>query len=147
MKKTTPVADIMSRYIVAVTPSTSVLDIKSLFDTNPFHHLPVVDKGKLMGIISKIDVYHVTHCDTLFRSKPDQDFNNRLLKSLLAEEIMSKHLVVLSPTDTVVEAAALFSKNKYHALPVIDDGKFVGIVTTYDLLEYAYHDVLLPVLM
>jgi CBS domain-containing protein len=147
MKKTTPVADIMSRYIVAVTPNTSVLEVKSLFDNNQFHHLPVVEKGKLMGIISKIDVYHVTHCDTLFNSKPDQEFNNRLLKSILAEEIMSKHLVVLAPTDTVVEAAALFSNNKYHALPVVDNGKFVGIVTTYDLLEYAYHDVLLPVLM
>jgi acetoin utilization protein AcuB len=147
MKKTTPVADIMSRYIVAVTPNTSVLEVKSLFDNNQFHHLPVVEKGKLMGIISKIDVYHVTHCDTLFNSKPDQEFNNRLLKSILAEEIMSKHLVVLSPTDTVVEAAALFSNNKYHALPVVDNDKFVGIVTTYDLLEYAYHDVLLPVLM
>jgi CBS domain-containing protein len=147
MKKTTPVSDIMSRYIVSVTPNTSVLDIKSLFDANQFHHLPVVEKGKLMGIISKIDVYHVTHCDTLFRSKPDQEFNNRLLKSILAEEIMSRHLVILSPDDSVVEAAALFSKNKYHALPVVDNGKFVGIVTTYDLLEYAYHDVMLPVLM
>lgn len=147
MKKTTPVSDIMSRYIIAVTPNTSVLEVKSLFDANQFHHLPVVDKGKLMGIISKIDVYRVTHCDTLFRSKPDQEFNNRLLKSILAEEIMSQHLVVLSPDDTVTEAAALFSKNKYHALPVIDKDKFVGIVTTYDLLEYAYHDVMLPVLM
>lgn len=147
MKKTTPVSDIMSRYIVAVTPNTSVLDIKSLFDANQFHHLPVVDNGNLVGIISQIDVYHVTHCDTLFRSKPDQEFNNRLLKSILAEEIMSRHLVILSPDDTVTDAAALFSKNKYHALPVVDNGKFVGIVTTYDLLEYAYHDVMLPVLM
>jgi CBS domain-containing protein len=147
MKKTTPVSDIMSRYIVAVTPNTNVLEVKALFETNHFHHLPVVDNGKLMGIVSKIDVYQVTHCDALFRSKPDQAFNDRLLKSVLAEEIMSKHLVVLSPTDTVVEAAALFSKNKYHALPVVDNGKFVGLVTTYDLIEYAYHDVLLPVLM
>jgi acetoin utilization protein AcuB len=147
MKKTTPIADIMSRYIVSTTPNTSVLEIKAVFDANPFHHLPVVDKGRLLGIISKIDVYHVTHCDTLFRSKPDQEFNNRLLKSILAEEIMSKHLVVLAPDDTVVEAAALFAKNKYHALPVVDKGKFVGIVTTYDLIEYAYRDHLLPVLM
>jgi CBS domain-containing protein len=147
MKKTIPVSDIMSRYIVAVTPNTSVLEIKALFDKNQFHHLPVVDNGKLMGIVSKIDVYQVTHCDALFRSKPDQEFNDRLLKSVLAEEIMSKHLVVLSPTDTVTEAAALLSKNKYHALPVVDNGKFVGIVTTYDLIEYAYHDVMLPILM
>jgi CBS domain-containing protein len=147
MKKTTPVADIMSRYIVAVEPNTSVLEIKALFDKNQFHHIPVVDNGKLIGIVSKIDVYQVTHCDALFRSKPDQEFNDRLLKSVLAEEIMGKQVVVLSPTDTVLDAAALFSKNKYHALPVVDNGKFVGIVTTYDLLEYAYHDVLLPILM
>jgi acetoin utilization protein AcuB len=147
MKKNTPIADIMSRYIVSTTPDTTVLEVKAVFDANQFHHLPVVDKGRLLGIISKIDVYHVTHCDTLFRSKPDQEFNNRLLKSILAEEIMSKHLVVLSPDDTVIEAAALFAKNKYHALPVVDKGKFVGIVTTYDLIEYAYRDHLLPVLM
>jgi acetoin utilization protein AcuB len=147
MKKNTPIADIMSRYIVSTTPDTSVLEVKTVFDANSFHHLPVVDNGRLVGIISKIDVYHVTHCDTLFNSKPDQEFNNRLLKSILAEEIMSKHLVVLSPDDTVVEAAALFAKNKYHALPVVEKGKFVGIVTTYDLIEYAYRDHLLPVLM
>ncbi len=147
MKKNTPISDIMSRYIVSTTPDTSVLEVKAVFEANSFHHLPVVDKGRLVGIISKIDVYQVTHCDALFRSKPEQDFDNRLLKSILAEEIMSKHLVVLSPNDTVVEAAALFAKNKYHALPVVDKGKFVGIVTTYDLIEYAYRDHLLPVLM
>jgi CBS domain-containing protein len=147
MKKTTPIANIMSRYIVSTTPDTTVLEVKALFDANQFHHLPVVDNDRLVGIISKIDVYHVTHCDTLFRSKPDQAFNNRLLKSILASEIMSKHLVVLSPNDTVVEAAGLFAKNKYHALPVVDKGKFVGIVTTYDLIEYAYRDHLLPILM
>ena len=56
-------------------------------------------------------------------------------------------LDVLSPTDTVVTAATHFTKNKYHALPVVENGKLVGIVTTYDLIEYAYNDHLMPVLM
>ena len=147
MKKSTPVSEIMSTSIISITPNTTVLEAKSLFEAHNIHHLPVLENGKLLGIVSKIDVYHVTHCDTLFRSKRDQEFNDRLLKSILAREIMSQLTVFLSPTDTVVTAASLFSTNKFHALPVVlDNGQFVGIVTTYDLIEYAYNDHLLFVL-
>jgi CBS domain-containing protein len=146
MKKSTPVSDIMSTSIISIALNTTVLEAKTLFETHNIHHLPVLENGKLMGMVSKIDVYHVTYCDTLFRSKRDQEFNERLLKSILANEIMSKLTVFLSPTDTVVTAASLFSKNKFHALPVVEKGRFVGIVTTYDLIEYAYNDHLLFVL-
>jgi CBS domain-containing protein len=147
MKKNMPVSEIMTRHVTTITPNTTVAQIKVFFDKNNFHHLPVIDDGKLVGIVSKMDIFKVTSSYALFRSKEDQDFNNRLMKSVLAEEIMNPQVVVLSPNDTVAEAAALFSKNKYHALPVVDDRKFVGIVTTYDLLEYAYHDVMLPILL
>lgn len=147
MKKNMPVSEIMTRYVTTITPNTTVAQIKVFFDKNNFHHLPVIDDGKLVGIVSKADIFKVTSAFSLFRSKEDQAFNDRLMKSVLAEEIMNPQLVVVSPNDTVAEAAALFSKNKYHALPVVDDRKFVGILTTYDLLEYAYHDVMLPILM
>ncbi len=138
MDITTPVSKIMTKNLVIATPNMTLDKVKTLFDTHAFHHIPVVEKDELKGIISRIDLFRVSHCVDLFHSKSNEELNNRLFKSLLAEEVMSPNTVVVSPDDTVSHAAALFHHNKYHALPVVEKGKLVGILTTYDLIAYAF---------
>ena len=145
MKNTALVSDIMTRYVTTVSPNMTADKIYELFHNNDsFHHLPVVDGEKLVGMISKIDVYRITHSIDLFHSKSNEAYNDQLLRSLLAEEIMTKDVVTLSPGDTVGKAAALFSQNYFHALPVVVEGKLLGILTTFDLIEHAYNEQLKP---
>ncbi len=140
MNITTPVSKIMTKTLVVATPNMTLDKVKALFDAHSFHHIPVVENDALVGIISRIDLYRVSHCVDLFHSKSNEEFNNRLFKSLLAEEVMSPNSVVISPNDPISHAAALFHRNKFHALPVVADGKLVGILTTYDLISYAFEN-------
>jgi CBS domain-containing protein len=138
MLNDTTVSDIMSRHLITVSPNTTLDQVNAIFDRYEFHHLPVVDGEQLVGILSRHDLEKVSHCEGLFTQSKDVAYNNRLLKSLLAEEVMTRQVVTLMPSDSVGWAANLFTKNQFHALPVLEKGNLVGLVTTYDLIEYAY---------
>ncbi len=146
MKNNVLISEFMTRYLITVTQNTNLDKVYDIFENNNIHHLPVVDGEALVGIISKVDVYKITHCISLFRSKSNEAYNEKLLRSLLAEEIMTKDVVVLSPSDTASRAAILFAQNKYHALPVVDNGKLVGIVSTLDMIELAFNERMKPTL-
>ncbi|MBL7816546.1 MAG: CBS domain-containing protein [Saprospiraceae bacterium] len=138
MNITAPVSDIMTKNLIVATPNMTLDKVKEIFDTHNFHHIPVVEEGRLRGILSKVDLYRVSHCLDLFHSKKNEEYNDQLFKSLLAEEVMSASTTVLSPNDTISYAAKLFNTNQFHSLPVVADEKLVGMVTTYDLIRYAY---------
>jgi CBS domain-containing protein len=138
MNKNAPVSEIMTTNLVVVSPNTTLEKVKELFETYAFHHVPVVNNHCLCGIISKSDLYRVSHSIDLFHSKSNEELNRRLFKSLLAEEVMASNAVVLSPDDTISHAVELLSLNQFHALPVVEGEKLVGILTTYDLIKYAY---------
>lgn len=66
------------------------------------------------------------------------------MRSLLVREVMVKQVAKLRPEDKIELAADIFRENLFHAMPVVDnDGKLKGIVTTFDLLNYAFNDLLL----
>jgi CBS domain-containing protein len=134
-----PVSEIMTRHLVTVSPNLSAKTAMAILQTHSMHHLPVVENDKLVGIISEVDILKITHCVGLLHSKQDVQFNEDILNSILAEEIMSAETVTLAPDDLLSKAAALFSSNKFHALPVVEGGKLVGILTTFDLIEYAFN--------
>jgi CBS domain-containing protein len=60
------------------------------------------------------------------------------MRSLLAEEAMTRQVATLDPDDSLEMAVGFFRENLFHALPVVDKDKLVGIVTTFDLLTHAY---------
>ena len=141
MNTAMPVSEIMTKTLIVATPDMTLDKVKRIFDTHTFHHIPVVENGCLRGILSKIDLYRVSHCLDLFHSKSNDEFNEKLFKSILVEEVMAANAVVLSPDDTISYAAKLFHRNHFHALPVVVGEKLVGMVTTYDLISYAYETV------
>ena len=135
----TPVSEIMTRRLVTVSPDDRVMKVKSLFEENKIHHIPVIDVvDQLLGIISKEDFlklsYHVS-VDTGGKS-----YSAKWYDSTKASEIMTKYPVSLDPDDTVGLAADIFMANKFHALPVVDNNQLVGIVTTHDMLLFAFQN-------
>ncbi len=135
----TPVSDIMTRRLITASADDRLIKVKSLFDENNIHHIPVVDEiDQLLGIISKEDFlklsYHVS-LDTGGKS-----FSEKWYDNTTASEIMSKYPVSLDPEDTVGLAADIFMANKFHALPVVDNDQLVGIITTHDILLFAFQN-------
>lgn len=132
----TPLKRIMSTNLVTVAPDTNAGDILNLFKKNAFHHIPVVEKDhKIIGLISKDDFYQLAY----------QLVNNSngvairtLSQALSASDMMTRSPLVLEPDDTVGLAADIFLANRFHALPLVEDGELVGIVTTHDLLKFAF---------
>ena len=137
--------DIMTTKVITVHLTTAMDVVSDIFEKHNIHHLPVVEKdGKVVGMISKSDYYQLQDSFTLFKRAAAERINRAIFRSLLAGEVMSKQVAVLNPDDTVLMAAGYFRENLFHAIPIVDEGcRIVGIVTTYDLLNYAFKDAVI----
>ena len=133
---------IMSSPVITVNIKDNMTVVRDIFEHNNIHHIPVLDpKRKLAGIISKSDYHKILHSLTLFKANKSEEYNNAVLQSLLVEDVMTQQLASLGVEDDISTAAAYFRENLFHAIPIVDeDGKLTGIVTTFDLLSYAFND-------
>lgn len=140
--KNTLLSEIMSSPVITVRTQDNMTVVKDLFSQNNIHHIPVLDQQhQLAGIISTSDYHKVLHSLTLFKSAQSEAYNQAVLKSLLVEDVMSRQLATLNTHDTIATAAAYFKENLFHAIPVMNQhGKLAGIVTTFDLLSFAFKD-------
>lgn len=128
----------MTTKLVTVTPETSAGSIQTIFRENDFHHIPVVDKGEaLIGIISKEDFFKVSYLmsyNTTGRTWTEKEY-----EALKARDFMTKFPLTLDPEDTIGLAADIVLANKFHSLPIVEDGKLVGMITAHDLLEFSFN--------
>ncbi|MCB0534075.1 MAG: CBS domain-containing protein [Lewinellaceae bacterium] len=126
-----PISTIMETDLVTVNPEETLLAVKKIFEQHSFHHLPVVRFKKIVGIISKTDFQHFTGG---LNHASEQEVSN-LLADKKAEDIMTKGLGKLEPDDRINVALEIFSKNWFHALPVVKNDELIGIVTTQDVIK------------
>ena len=108
------IREVMRTNVRTIKPSEPVSMAKELFRRYDIHHLVVVDKG-VAGVVNDHD----------FAGARDDD---------PVERIMSRHVVTIGPEETIRKAAAIMTGQGIGSLPVVDDEKLVGIVTTRDLL-------------
>ena len=131
--KSIPVRELMSREVVIVAPKDPIDRIEQQFLAYNIHHIPVVDEeGRLKGIISKGDLDRIKLAVDLYFTSNDE--------KVKAENIMTSEVACVGPDVTIGEAADIFMANIFHALPVLEDGRLVGILTTHDLLKYCFSD-------
>lgn len=137
----------MTTRVITVSPEDTMDKVQHIFEHNNIHHIPVVEDREVVGIISKSDYFKLLHGFTLFKANKSAAYNTAILRSLLAGEVMTKQLATLHPEDTLLMAAGYFKENLFHAIPIVDDkGKLVGILTTYDLINYAFSDTTINML-
>ncbi len=139
MKQDIPLSKIMTTDIITVNPHQTMNTVKEIFDAHNIHHIPVISKRKVVGMISKIDFFKIQHGISLFKDKEVDAYNNAILRSLFVSEVMTKQVAKLSVDDTIGIAVSMFKENFFHAIPIVDkEGNIAGIVTTFDLLNYAF---------
>lgn len=114
------VRDVMSTKLVTVGPGESARHAYDLMRDHRFRHLPVVVEGRLVGILSDRDLRPVLLSPGLAGSR--------------VGELMTAHPVTIAPDAPVEEAASLLVARKIGCLPVLEEGRLVGIVTGTDLL-------------
>jgi CBS domain-containing membrane protein len=134
MQANTPISRIMTRKPETVKPSDTMEAVRKIFEKRGFHHIPVVDGERLVGLVSYTDYLQLIR--TVFDNSQETRVNEKVLNATLAKDVMTESLLCLSPTDTTEAALRVFKANQFHSLPVVDDkGHLVGIVTTYDLMR------------
>lgn len=95
-------------------------------------HLPVVEEGRLVGMLTQRDLFHAALSTALnFGEKAQKEF----LKTVVVKEVMTEEVLTIDPGADVKKAARLLIEHKIGCLPVVENGKLVGLVTETDLLR------------
>ena len=135
-----PISTIMTAVsdLVTVYPDTPFAEIRVIFKKNNFHHIPVVNEdGTVVGIISKLDwlknlKYAAAH-------SAGKTWSQKYYAALKAKDLMTENPVTLGPEEAISVAADVLIENKYHAIPVVEDDRLIGILTTHDLITFAFY--------
>ncbi|MCU0418112.1 MAG: CBS domain-containing protein [Cyclobacteriaceae bacterium] len=134
MKKREPVSTIMTKAVITVDKDTHTLrDVRDLFRKEKIRHIPVLEKKKLIGIVSKNDINRLSF-GALFENQANAD--EGVLDMLTIDQVMTAHPTVISPEVSIKEVAEIFATQDFHSLPVVENGTIVGIVTSTDVIRY-----------
>ena len=125
-----------------VNENDSIQEIIDFVHNQDFHHLPVKDAtGKLTGIISTADLYRTAL--KLSTQTGGKTYSKKALSGKKAIDVMSKNPITVKEEDSISVAIELLLHQGFHALPVIDNGKITGIVTSRDVFQYILQQNLL----
>jgi len=125
------VADYMTPNPVTISPSNSLRTAMQMMESGGFRRLPVVEGGKLVGIITDRDIRLAVNSPLVLR---DKWYDSYLLDHVDVEACMTPDPVTVSPSTPLVEAARILRERKFSGLPVIDGSRVVGIITVTDML-------------
>lgn len=138
MLTTTLVSRLMTKDVITVSPDDTMDKIRDIFQNNAFHHIPVVENEILVGMISTKETLSLTRdIDNPYVQKR----NNDILKSTLVGEVMQKDLITVSPGESIYNAFEKFNKGYFHSLPVVTEGKLLGIFTMTDLTRFLFEEL------
>jgi acetoin utilization protein AcuB len=133
MRAIRSVADIMTPDPVTVTPRNAIRTAVNLMREGGFRRLPVIDRGKLVGIITERDLRRAANSPFVVR---EQWYDNFILDHIEVGSCMTPNPLTIGPAATVADAARLMRNHKISGLPVLVDGQLVGIITETDLLDF-----------
>jgi CBS domain-containing protein len=128
--KSAPISSIMTKNVICVSPKQKIIDVKHIYEKKKFHHhIPVTEHGKLIGIVSLIDfMYNIKGAGL--------NDNADIYNELTVKDIMTPKPYAVSPETTITDVAEVFSKGRYHAIPIIENEAVVGIVSTTDMIRF-----------
>ncbi|HXE90612.1 MAG TPA: CBS domain-containing protein [Terriglobales bacterium] len=126
------VREYMTTKVTTLPEDSRLLDAALIIRRSGKRHVPIVNsEGTVVGMVSDRDVARVAP-SMLSRMTPEE--YNQVFESTPINMVMSTNVITVSPSDEVSVAASLLYTKKIGALPVVEDGKLVGIVTGTDML-------------
>ncbi len=134
MKKRTPISAIMTKNVITLNHKDSLETAEHLFKLHKIRHIPVVSGDAISGMLSYTDLLRISFADAV--DEEEHEVDTVVYNMFTIEQVMAKNLVSVPSTATIKEVAEILAKKEFHAIPVVDDTKLVGIVTTTDLINY-----------
>lgn len=124
----------MSTELITVHDGQPVSSLRKIFEENSIHHIPVVSGEQVVGIVTSTDFMRISFGE--FGNQDAQSLDAILDHTYKMQDVMAKNLVTIEKSSTVRDAAKALGSGNFHALPVVEDEKLVGIVTSTDLLNF-----------
>jgi acetoin utilization protein AcuB len=128
------VEDVMSRALVTIAPAETLRAAFDLLLKNRIRHLPVVDGSALVGIVTDRDVKRATPS---VLSGIDRGEYDHVLETTKVGQVMTRDPVTVTPKTALKAAVEIFLTRRVGALPVVDDGRLVGILSDTDVMRVA----------
>lgn len=127
------VRDWMSQNVITVSPDTTLPEAHRLMTENGIRRLPVVEQGRLTGIVTRGDIRGAEASDVSALSIWDLNY---LLARLRVREIMTSNPLTITAGATIGQAAKVMHDNRISGLPVVDPaGALLGIITESDIFR------------
>lgn len=131
MSKEYLVRDFMTSPVRSLPVDARLLDAALILRSTGFRHLPIVDGERLVGIITDRDVHRFSPS---LLGKITQEEYNAIFENTPLERVMTRNPLTVAPTTPLREAASILYEKKLGCLPVVEDGRLVGILTVTDML-------------
>jgi CBS domain-containing protein len=132
--KSVKVRELMTKKVSTLDRNDTLDMVDDVMELGRVRHIPVVDQGKLVGIVSQRDLFRSA---LAFAIGYGEKGRRTLLRSLNVKDVMNSPVVTTRPDATLASAAALMVKKKIGCLPVLDVGnKMIGILTETDVLKH-----------
>ena len=132
MKKRTPVSKIMSNEVITVNKTQSLKEVNEIISDKNIRHVPVVSGNEVIGMLSKTDIQKISFVNTV----DGNELTTAMFDNLSIEQVMTKDIKTVQQHETIYDVAQTLSQEDFHALPVLEHEKLVGIVTSTDLIKY-----------
>jgi CBS domain-containing protein len=127
------VRDIMTRDPIILGRNDTLDLAEDIMNLRRIRHMPVVDEGSIVGIVSQRDLFRSALVTALGFGRKTQ---TAVIKTIKIKEIMTEHVITISPDVSVKEAARVMIDKKIGCLPVVDGENLVGLLTETDILRY-----------
>ncbi|WP_282041174.1 CBS domain-containing protein [Winogradskyella flava] len=134
MRQITPVSTIMSKNLIALNRTDDLERAELLFKRYNIRHIPVVTGDTIIGMLSYTDLLRISFADAV--DEDESEVDTLVYNMFTIDQVMVKNVTTVSSNTSIKEVAQILATKEFHALPVVDDGILVGIVTTTDLINY-----------
>lgn len=128
------VNDLMTVIPNSVAPDTPMRTVIGIMKSEGCRQLPVLERGKLIGIITDRDVRLIMNSPIVLHGRWQDE---ELIDNITAEGCMTPNPITVTPNTPAYRAAEMLSIYKFGGLPVLENDNLVGIITVTDFLDYA----------
>jgi acetoin utilization protein AcuB len=138
--------DVMTRSIHTLQPSQSVEDAVRFFIRHGVKGAPVVEQGKVVGVVSEKDIFRALYPSVtefynnpeLWMEEAELEGNAKAIAAKQVKDIMTKGVVTAPPDTPIMQAGAMMLAHRVHRIVVMESGRLVGIATRSDVFQNVF---------
>ena len=126
------VGERMSRPVISVAPDSPINDVLAMFRKERIRRAPVMENGKLVGIVSERDLLYATPSSVTTLSVWEMHY---LISKVTVKDVMTKNVITVDQDTPIEEAARIMADKKIGGVPVVSGANVVGMITETDLFK------------